>query len=323
MRDVSAQHHEFLGVEAIFASETMRRLLELVKRIAVTRATVLITGESGSGKEVIARAIHHHSLRCGKPWVDLNCAALPENLLESELFGYEKGAFSGADSSKPGLFELANGGTLFLDEIGDLDPRMQVKLLRILDGAPYYRLGGVRKVTADVRVVTATNRELKNAVQEGRFRSDLYHRLTQIKISVPPLRERPEDVVPLALHYLAAERADLRFSEEVMKKLLSYSWPGNVRELRNVVIRSAVLASGPEITSADLPEDFADTTYSGDLRNLANLAQMEREAIADALEKNGGRQQRAADQLGISKRTLQRKIKSYGLVSERAVLVAR
>src|SRR5216684_1701573 len=170
---------EFLGVGAVFASSAMRDVLALAEKIAPTNATVLINGESGSGKEVIARAIHHYSLRSSKSWVDINCAALPDNLLESELFGYDKGAFSGADSSKPGLFELANQGTLFLDEIGDLDPRMQVKLLRILDGAPYYRLGGVKKVQVDVRLVTATNQDLKTAAEQGKFRVDLYHRLSQ------------------------------------------------------------------------------------------------------------------------------------------------
>src|SRR5712691_4816315 len=202
---------EFLGVPAVFASDAMRHVLSQVEKVAVSNATILITGESGSGKEVIARAVHHYSLRCSKSWVDVNCAALPENLLESELFGHEKGAFSGADSLKPGLFELANHGTLFLDEIGDLDLRMQVKLLRILDGTPYYRLGGVKKVSVDVRLIAATNQDLKAAVQQGHFRSDLYHRLCQIKISVPPLRERKEDIVPLALHYLAQQKRGLRF----------------------------------------------------------------------------------------------------------------
>src|SRR5882672_3880915 len=162
----------------------MRSLFALVEKVAVTNAAVLITGQSGSGKELIARAIHQYSLRSSKSWIDINCAALPENLLESELFGYEKGAFSGADSSKPGLFELAQDGTLFLDEIGDLDLRMQVKLLRILDGVSYYRLGGVKKITTDVRIVTATNQDLQAAVQQRRFRADLYHRLSQIKLSV-------------------------------------------------------------------------------------------------------------------------------------------
>jgi two-component system, NtrC family, response regulator AtoC len=253
----------------------------------------------------------------------VNCGALPEHLLESELFGYEKGAFSGAESTKPGLFELAHGGTLFLDEIGDLDLRMQVKLLRILDGAPYYRLGGVRKVAVDVRMITATNQDLKAAIVQGRFRSDLYHRLSQIAIPVPPLRERPQEIVPLALHFLAAQNPELRFTPDAIERLRAHSWPGNVRELRNVVIRAAVLASGPAITAEDLPEEFSRECFSSDLRNFSLLGDLERNAIAQVLEESRGHQQRAADRLGISKRTLQRKIKSYGLTAERSVSIAR
>src|SRR5579883_2664805 len=186
----------FLGMPAIIASEPMRKLMELVERVARSSATVLITGESGTGKELIARAIHHHSLRAHRPWVDLSCAALPEHLLESELFGYDKGAFSGADSAKPGLFELAHQGTIFLDEIGELDLKMQVKLLRVLDNVPYYRLGGVKKISVDVRVVAATNQNLELAVAEGRFRSDLYHRISQFNLRVPPLRQRVDDIAP-------------------------------------------------------------------------------------------------------------------------------
>jgi DNA-binding NtrC family response regulator len=312
---------EFLGVAAVFGSDAMRGLLVMVEKVAPTNATVLITGESGAGKEVIARAIHHYSLRRAKSWVDVNCAALPENLLESELFGYEKGAFSGADSSKPGLFELAHQGTLFLDEIGDLDLRMQVKLLRILDGAPYYRLGGVKKVIVDVRLITATNQDLRAAVQQGRFRSDLYHRLCQV--SVPPLRERAHDIVPLALHYLTAEKPSLTFSDGALQKLTSYSWPGNVRELRNVVVRAAIMSNGPEITVADLPEEFGEEEFASSLTSLARLDQLERSAILKALEETDGHQQRAANKLGISKRTLQRKIKSYALNSQGAFSIAR
>jgi DNA-binding NtrC family response regulator len=323
MNAVAQHSHEFLGVAAIFASEPMHRTLSLAKRIAPSNAAVLITGESGSGKEVIARAIHHHSPRSANSWVDLNCAALPENLLESELFGYEKGAFSGAESTKPGLFELANGGTLFLDEIGDLDLRMQVKLLRILDGTPYYRLGGVRKVTVDVRIITATNQDLSGAIKRGTFRSDLYHRLSQITIPVPPLRERREDILALAEHFLVAQNPELRFTAAAVEKLQAHSWPGNVRELRNVVVRAAVLAPGLEITAADLPEEFSRESFASDLRNFSMLGGLERDAIAQALEDSRGHQQRAADRLGISKRTLQRKIKSYGLTAERSVSVAR
>ena len=231
----------------------MLRLFETVERVARANATVLVTGESGAGKEIVARAVHHYSLRVAKPWVDLSCAALPEHLLESELFGYDKGAFSGADSSKPGLFELAHQGTIFLDEIGELDPRMQVKLLRVLDGTPYFRLGGVRKVTADVRVVVATNQDLEAAVAAGRFRRDLYHRLSQFTLKVPPLRERVEDIAPLAAYILDQQNSSLRFSEGAINAMRGHSWPGNVRELRNAVVQGAVLSNGPMIEATDLP----------------------------------------------------------------------
>ena len=312
---------EYLGLEVVFASERIRGLLRQAEQVAATNATVLINGESGTGKEVIARAIHHHSARCSKSWVDINCTALPENLVESELFGYERGAFSGADSSKPGLFELAHEGTLFLDEIGDLDPRMQVKLLRILDGAPYYRLGGVKKVQVDVRLVTATNQDLKTAAEQGKFRVDLYHRLSQVRLFVPPLRERREDISPLATHFIETQRPGLRISHEAVNTLEAYPWPGNVRELRNVMIRAAVFAQGAEITVEDLPEEFGRDTYASSLANLSVLGEAERDAIAQVLEQTGGHQQRAAQTLGISRRTLQRRIKSYGLCVERGVSV--
>jgi transcriptional regulator with PAS, ATPase and Fis domain len=307
----SPEQYEFLGSTAIVSSDALKRLMGEVERIAASNATVLITGESGSGKEVIARAIHHYSRRASKSWVDVNCAALPENLLESELFGYEKGAFSGADSAKPGLFEVANQGTLFLDEVGDLDLKMQVKLLRVLDGSGYYRVGGVRKIVVDVRLVAATNQDLKAAVREGHFRADLYHRLSQIQIPVPPLRERRDDILPLASLFLSEQNPDLRFSEEAAEKMLNYSWPGNVRELRNVVIRAAVFATGTEVQVADLPQEFIYEAFSNDIRGLAVLAAMEKDAILKALEESGGRQERAAARLGISRRTLQRRIKSY------------
>jgi transcriptional regulator with PAS, ATPase and Fis domain len=302
---------EFLGSPAIFGSDLMRRLLTQVEKVAAIDATVLIMGASGSGKEVIARAIHHCSPRASKAWIDVNCAALPENLLESELFGYEKGAFSGADSSKPGLFEMAHRGTLFLDEIGDLEPRMQVKLLRVLDGSSYYRVGGVKKVTVDVRLVAATNQDLKAIVREGRFRSDLYHRLSQIRLFVPPLRERPDDVMPLAEHLLAQQNSKLKFSPEAVESLLNYSWPGNVRELKNVIIRAAVFANGPEITVQDLPEEFLHDVFANRLHEMGVLPDLERNAILKALEENRGHQERAAAMLGISRRTLQRRIQSY------------
>src|SRR3984893_688909 len=249
----TAETQVFLGMEAVIASEPMRDLLATIERVARSQATVLITGESGSGKELIARAVHHYSMRSHKPWVDLSCAALPEHLIESELFGYEKGAFSGADTSKPGLFEMASGGTIFLDEIGELDPRVQVKLLRVLDSVAYYRLGGVKKVSVDVRVVAATNQDLEKAVSEGRFRGDLYHRLAQFTLQVPPLRQRVADIAPLARHFLAQHDPRLSLTPSAMAVLEAQQWPGNIRELRNVVTKAAVLAPTQEITASDLP----------------------------------------------------------------------
>jgi DNA-binding NtrC family response regulator len=333
--------HVFLGTPAIIASEPMQRILALAARVARSDATVLITGESGSGKEMIARAVHYYSNRSPKPWVDLNCAALPENLLESELFGYEKGAFSGADATKPGLFELAHQGTIFLDEIGELDPRVQVKLLRVLDGAPYYRLGGVKKVTVDVRVVAATNADLESAVEQGRFRSDLYHRLSQFTLQVPPLRERGEDVAPLAEYFLAQSYPGMKFSSAAVAAMQNYSWPGNIRELRNAVMRAGIVTDSEEIQPCDLPlKQFSGTalpslpggftsqglTDPGNSRardsrtddawaagnSAHSLETAERRLIFEALHATGGHHQRAADRLGISRRTLTRKLKVYG-----------
>jgi len=246
------------GNQFIVASEVMQKFMGMVERVARHVGTVLIVGETGTGKERIARTILEHSLRCNKPFVDINCAALPENLVESELFGYEKGAFSGADTDKPGLFELAHQGTIFLDEIGELDLKVQVKLLRVLDRAPYYRLGGHRKITADVRVVAATNRNLKEEVISGRFRKDLYHRLSQFELCVPPLRDRPEDIVALAKHFLALEGGGFTFSPDALRVLQSYAWPGNVRELQNIVGKITVSAVGPEIEASEVRQEITN-----------------------------------------------------------------
>ena len=303
----------------------MQQLIELAERIAQSNAAVLITGESGSGKELIARAVHHYSLRCAKPWVDVSCAALPEHLVESELFGYEKGAFSGADTPKPGLFELAHHGTLFLDEVGELEPRMQVKLLRVLDGVAYYRLGGTRKVTVDVRIVAATNQDLEQMVETGSFRGDLYHRLGQICLRVPPLRERREDIVPLAEHFLKQTNPRLSFSGEALQILAGHRWPGNVRELRNVVTKAAVLARDPEIGAGDLllaPQRVPAASSIPTMMPVPsavslpvsseNLDGMEKSTILRVLAQTNGHQQKAAELLGISRRTLSRKLKLYG-----------
>jgi DNA-binding NtrC family response regulator len=301
--------HIFLGMPAVITSEKMRHLMTLAERVARSSATVLILGESGSGKEVLARAIHHYSARAHKPWVDLNCGALPEHLIESELFGYDRGAFSGANNNKPGLFELAHQGTIFLDEVAELEMKMQVKLLRVLDGVPYYRLGGVKKVSVDVRIVAATNQELETAVAEGRFRSDLYHRLTQITMRVPPLRNRVEDIAPLAWHFLAQHDPLMSFSSAALDVLTRHPWPGNIRELRNVVIRAAVLAIGTEICVEDLPLEQAG--LRDEPPAAGSIEGMERKMIFDALHSTNGHQQKAAAKLGISRRTLSRKLKIY------------
>ena len=297
----------------VFASTSMRELMLTAQRAARSNAAILITGESGSGKELIARTVHQYSLRCNNPWIDVNSAALPEHLVESELFGYEKGAFSGAESAKPGLFELAHSGTLFLDEIAELESRTQVKLLRVLDGAPYYRLGGLHKVSVDVRVIAATSRDLEEVMQRGAFRRELYYRLSQIRLHVPPLRERPEDIEPLVEFFLREADAASAFSTEALHALQQYSWPGNVRELRNTVVAASVLAKGPEITLGDLPPELNPRVRVLHSGTTTRLKEIEQQMITQVLAKTGGSFQRAATMLGISKRTLSRKLRRYGI----------
>jgi DNA-binding NtrC family response regulator len=318
------------GVTAIFRSEPMRRLLQMVERVAHHSAAVLIIGETGTGKELIARALHYHSLRCEQPWIDVNCGALPEHLVESELFGYEKGAFSGADNSKPGFFELANKGTLFLDEVGELDPKLQVKLLRVLDGVPYYRLGGTKKVTVDVRLIAATNQELEQSVREGRFRGDLYHRLSQFQLRVPPLRSRKEDICLLAEHFLKANHPTAQLSSEALVALEAYAWPGNVRELRNVIMRAGALCSNDLVLPSDLPSEItlckplkaSAAAVSQGVGPVAlpspspmppgggGLRDIKKQRILEALARHDGHQGLAAEELGISRRTLSRQLKA-------------
>ena len=308
----SARPEVFLGAPAVIRSEGMRRLMDVVQRVAQSSATVLVTGETGSGKELIARALHHYSLRCNEPWIDVNCAALPEHLVESELFGYDKGAFSGAEFMKPGLFELADKGTLLLDEIADLELKMQVKLLRVLDRAPYYRLGGRRKISVDVRVVAATNHDLMEDVEAGRFRRDLFHRLSEVHLKIPPLRQRPEDIIPLAEFFLREVSAALSLTPSAREALQAASWSGNVRELRNVVNRAALLCRGPEIRASDLAiETKQDSGPQTDEIPLCALESMERRMIFRALEETSGHHARAAEVLGISARTLTRKLRTY------------
>jgi transcriptional regulator with AAA-type ATPase domain len=308
--------------DIVVADPKMLELIEAAQNVARHKAAVLITGETGVGKELVARIVHEHSPRHARPWVDLNCAALPEPLVESELFGYEKGAFSGADAMKPGLFEVANGGTLFLDEIGDLDPKVQVKLLRVLDGIPYYRLGGSRKISVDVRVLAATNRDLKTCVHDGSFRGDLYHRISELHLVVPPLRERPEDIIALAQHFLARCRPEARFTPEALESLLQFEWQGNVRELRNLVLKLAILTSEPEITAQDIrrycgePGTPAAHTAASAQPEITSMADMERHMIARALEMAGGNQRLAAEHLGMPRRTFCRKLSEMHITLE-------
>lgn len=302
-----------VGVPAVLRSEAICQVMQLARRMAQASASVLITGESGAGKELVARAIHHYSLRSSMPWVDVNCGALPENLVESELFGYEKGAFSGADQSKKGLFELAHTGTLFLDEISELDSRAQVKLLRVLDGVPYFRLGGTKKVSVDVRIVAASNLNLEEAIRVGQFRSDLFHRLSQVQIHVPPLRERPEDIVPLAEFFAHQHDPLLRLASDTQEVLRQYHWPGNVRELRNAVMRAAILAPGEEIRPGDLPGGIGDASSLKPIISSTSLEEMQRRMILHVLDQTGGHHKKAAELLGISRRTLTRKLKTYGV----------
>jgi PAS domain S-box-containing protein len=307
---------EIDGTNLILDSPVMHRFMRMVDRVAGHAESVLVTGETGTGKELIAHAIHQASQRRSRPWVDINCAALPENLVESELFGYEKGAFTGADASKPGLFELADKGTLFLDEIGELQLQTQVKLLRVLDGSPFYRLGGHRKITVDVRIIAATNQDLDAAVTAGRFRQDLFHRLGQFQLRVPPLRERPEDIVALAEHFLSLKNPGSAFAPDAVSGLLSHSWPGNVRELRNLIARVAVESKHPEIHKLQVTDAMSGNPVA--LRHSAsmpvgNLESMEEQMIIRALERSGGHRNQAAEQLGISRRTLSRKLKEYNI----------
>jgi transcriptional regulator with PAS, ATPase and Fis domain len=307
---------EIDGTNLILASPVMHRFMRMVDRVAGHAESVLVTGETGTGKELIAHAIHQASNRRSRPGVDINCAALPENLVESELFGYEKGAFTGADVSKPGLFELADKGTLFLDEIGELQLQTQVKLLRVLDGSPFYRLGGHRKITVDVRIIAATNQDLDAAVTAGRFRQDLFHRLGQFQLRVPPLRERPEDIVALAEHFLSLKNPGSSFAPDAVSALLSHSWPGNVRELRNLIARVAVESRSPEIHKSQITEAMSGNPVAqrqSASMPVGNLESMEEQMIIRALERSGGHRSQAADQLGISRRTLSRKLKEYNI----------
>jgi len=307
----------FQNMPALIASPRMRSVMRFVEQVAAGSAAVLVMGETGTGKELVARALHDYSPRAARPWIDINCAALPDHLLESELFGFEKGAFSGAESAKPGLFELAHQGTLFLDEITELGTKSQSKLLRVLDGYPYYRLGGTRKVEVNARIVAATNASLEDEVRAGRFRADLFHRLNQVSVVVPPLRERVDDIVPLAEFFLAREKAQLTIGEDAGAALKRHPWPGNVRELRNLMARLAMMSNQREIRLPDLPAEFHKLGSQEELPSTYSLERLEQEVIFHALEQAEGRRKEAAEMLGISPRTLMRRLKTYSAGASR------
>ncbi len=322
-----AERYSFDNI--VGSSAPMQEVFKTVAQVASSRASVLITGESGTGKELIAAAIHQHSPRANGPFVKLHCAALAETLLESELFGHERGSFTGAAGRRDGRFQQANHGTLFLDEIGEISPSLQVKLLRFLQEHEFERVGGNETISVDVRVIAATNRDLPQLVAEGKFREDLYYRLNVIAIEMPALRKRPSDVALLAGHFLrkyAEENGKPinSFSGEALERLAAYNWPGNVRELENVIERAVVLARTAEITAADLPPSLLPPAKGGGLQIPgATMDQIERHAITKTLESTGGSTSRAAEILGISVRKIQYKLHEYEGAPKSATAAAR
>jgi two-component system NtrC family response regulator len=321
LREQLRERYAFTGIAS--TSHAMEEVLNMVGRVAGSSATVLLRGESGTGKELIARAIHYHSPRAGGPLIKVNCAALPETLLESELFGHEKGAFTGATARRIGKFEAADKGTVFLDEIGDIPPSVQVKLLRVLQERELERIGGNETVRVDVRLIAATNRDLEQAMQNGTFREDLYYRLNVVSVTIPPLRERKEDIPALMEHFLTKysrenNKTITGVTAETRDMLMRYPYPGNVRELENIIERAVVLAKGEIITTTDIPlhlktaeseEKICVAKRDGSLNET--LETLERGIIIAALKETGGVQTRAAEKLGISERVLRYKLKKY------------
>lgn len=311
-------------------SEPMKKVFSIMQRVADTPTTVLVTGESGTGKELVARGLHQASSRNNAPFVSLNCAAIPENLLESELFGHEKGSFTGAVGMKEGKFEYADNGTLFLDEVGEMPLNLQVKLLRVLQEQEFQRVGGNREIKVNVRLVAATNKDLKEEVDMGRFRGDLFFRLNVVNIKVPPLRERRSDIPFLVAHFVGkySRKLDRNIKEvdpEAMRVLYSYAWPGNVRELENVIESALVMSRGSTIKKSDLPSeirkhnltlDETETMISMDSGLMDTLDAIEEKMIRQALKQSGNVQAQAAKMLGISRSNLQYKLKKYGIHSE-------
>ncbi|OGW55959.1 MAG: sigma-54-dependent Fis family transcriptional regulator [Nitrospirae bacterium RBG_13_43_8] len=339
-KKLSRKKYTFKGL--IGNSPSMKIVYELIEKIADTESTILITGESGTGKELVAKTIHYSSSRSQEPFVPVNCAAIPKDLLESELFGHEKGAFTGALNARIGRFELAHRGTLFLDEIAELDPSLQVKLLRVLQEREFERVGGVKTIKMDVRILVATNKDIERATREGKFREDLYYRLNVIPLNLPPLRERTEDILVL-VNYFVREFADKRkkepftFSTEAIQCLTRYQWPGNVRELENLIERLTILVTKDAVTTSDLPEKFhqlsdarpPENSHAGPLMdfeipehgiNINSVVEnMERNLILKALKKTGGVKNRAAKMLGLNRTTLIEKMKKMRIALQQSV----
>ncbi len=331
-RELSSSYHTD---RILTASPRMSELLQTIAKVAKSNATVLVTGESGTGKELVAAAIHYNSPRNAGPFVKVNCAAVPEGLLESEFFGHEKGAFTGAQARRRGRFEQAEHGTLFLDEIGDISASLQVKLLRVLQEREFERVGGTELVRTDVRVVVATNRNLEEMVRQGSFRQDLYFRLNVVTLKTVPLRERPEDISLLATHFLQRFAAENRIEvggidEQALERLRAYRWPGNIRELSNAMERAVVMSTGAMIVAEDLPEQIAGLAGDGETAGSSDIApptadeggggglreqvsRFEARVVADALARNDGNRLRTAQELGISRRSLLYKLQEYGI----------
>jgi transcriptional regulator with PAS, ATPase and Fis domain len=320
LREEVQKDYDVAGIVA--TDPTMLATLDTVHKVAPTGATVMIYGESGTGKELIARAIHDLSERANKPFVSVSAGALPETLLESELFGYEKGAFTGAVTAKPGRFEMANGGTLFLDEIGDISLATQVKLLRVLQERKFERLGGTRTIDVDVRVVAATNQDLQQLIADGSFREDLFYRLNVVPITLPPLRQRARDVPVLTAHFLEKYRAGSKsLTPDAMQALAAYQWPGNIRELENTVERMVILSHGDEIGVDDLPSEvragscITERSSAGFVlpEEGINLEEVELDLVRQALDRAGSNVPKAAKLLGLTTKTLEARMQRFGL----------
>jgi nitrogen regulation protein NR(I) len=328
--DVHAAQPESERYRLIGETPAMKAIYEVIDKVADTPSTVLIEGESGTGKELIAAALHFNSARRSRPFIKINCAAIPRELMESELFGHEKGAFTGAVNSKPGRFELADGGTLFLDEIAEIPVEMQVKLLRAIQESEFERVGGIQTIRVDVRLVVATNRDLQQEVAQGRFREELYYRLNVVPIRLPPLRERREDIPLLVDHFIAKFNARLNrsidgISQNALNLLVNYRWPGNIRELENVIERALVFAEGPVLDVEDLPEGLVEKSTTAPLvpqpgadASMKDIvkqatAELEKDLIIKALAETEGNVTQAARKLKISRKSLQNKMKEFGL----------